>query len=602
MTEGNLTVTGQNTNLFLNRGDKIIVGNTTFEVDTIYDSNTFTVLEVPTFTATGLKFYLPLNPNNFFNYEFKWSQEPLDSDGGAMSEYALLNTGTSPTDLLGLTFDSTKPLWISVRFTVNRLSTAHSLSLLSLTFNLETEAGEIISCPQYCTDCTDPSAMNGCANISVTCDENLFDPYSLQKPINVYKQISDLSTEMFGHKVKYYKVEADKRSRDVILMEYSLYNVKDSGEFKIMVPDNEMPSNEFKFDIYGMGFEDFEIHITKTQFESAFGPNKNPRMRDYLYFPLMNRMYEVSSVAFADEFNMEHSYWRVMLRKYEERTSTINNDTVIEQEVNDLVTGLDEVFGEEIQDEFTQVTKPEQYQTVFTEVGDGIRERIHNNLTILDTEIRQKWTIISKNTYDLSSIKDIGIEALVYKRKSKLASNDNLAITLWFQPNLKEANPNATLIDGYLSGKGLKVSTTSNSLSVKINGDSHSFTYDNEILNDVWHGVVINVNNKYSKLTANVFKLEPGSNLLNSNTTQTGITSVLNDSKDISAYDWNSLKQWSLMPGPAKLTNVRLFNRSIEAEQRLNVLQQYIVRDNKFALVIDNAVPSIQLRRYNQNR
>jgi hypothetical protein len=385
-------------------------------------------------------------------------------------------------------------------------------------------------------------------------------------------------------------------------MEYSLYNVKDSGEFKIMVPDNEMPSNEFKFDIYGMGFEDFEIHITKTQFESAFGPNKNPRMRDYLYFPLMNRMYEVSSVAFADEFNMEHSYWRVMLRKYEERTSTINNDTVIEQEVNDLVTGLDEVFGEEIQDEFTQVTKPEQYQTVFTEVGDGIRERIHNNLTILDTEIRQKWTIISKNTYDLSSIKDIGIEALVYKRKSKLASNDNLAITLWFQPNLKEANPNATLIDGYLSGKGLKMSTTSNSLSVKINGDSHSFTYDNEILNDVWYGVVINVNNKYSKLTANVFKLEPGSNLLNSNTTQTGITSVLNDSKDISAYDWNSLKQWSLMPGPAKLTNVRLFNRSIEAEQRLNVLQQYIVRDNKFALVIDNAVPSIQLRRYNQNR
>ena len=139
-------------------------------------------------------------------------------------------------------------------------------------------------------------------------------------------------------------------------------------------------------------------------------------------------------------------------------------------------------------------------------------------------------------------------------------------------------------------------------LKIKINAVALKGINDNEILNDVWYGVVINVNNKYSKLTANVFKLEPGSNLLNSNTTQTGITSVLNDSKDISAYDWNSLKQWSLMPGPAKLTNVRLFNRSIEAEQRLNVLQQYIVRDNKFALVIDNAVPSIQLRRYNQNR
>ena len=56
------------------------------------------------------------------------------------------------------------------------------------------------------------------------------------------------------------------------------------------------------------------------------------------------------------------------------------------------------------------------------------------------------------------------------------------------------------------------------------------------------------------------------------------------------------------MPGQLKLTNVRIFNRSIESEQRLNVLQQYIVRDNKYALVIDNAVPSINLRRYNQNR
>ena len=44
-------------------------------------------------------------------------------------------------------------------------------------------------------------------------------------------------------------------------------------------------------------------------------------------------MYEVSAVTFADEFNMEQTYWRVMLRKYEERTSTIQTDTAVEQEV-----------------------------------------------------------------------------------------------------------------------------------------------------------------------------------------------------------------------------------------------------------------------------
>lgn len=56
------------------------------------------------------------------------------------------------------------------------------------------------------------------------------------------------------------------------------------------------------------------------------------------------------------------------------------------------------------------------------------------------------------------------------------------------------------------------------------------------------------------------------------------------------------------MPGQIKLTNVRLFKKPIEAEQRVNILQQYVVRDNQLALIIDNAIPSIQLRRYNQNR
>ena len=57
-----------------------------------------------------------------------------------------------------------------------------------------------------------------------------------------------------------------------------------------------MPSQEFQFDIFGMGWEDFEVHITKGQMENAFGLGKPPRARDYLFFPLMNRMYEVSSL------------------------------------------------------------------------------------------------------------------------------------------------------------------------------------------------------------------------------------------------------------------------------------------------------------------
>jgi len=603
VTAGDNTIVGYKTNLNLSVGEKIIIGNSEFEVSSVISHNTFTVTTAPNFTGTNLKFYKSQDSNNYFDYEFRWSQEPLGSDGGQMSEYAPLTMDSNPTDLLGLVFDPLKPLWITVRLTVNRLSTAHSISLLSVTFNLETEEGEIVSCPQYCGDCTDPYAMIGCANITVSCNENLYNPYDLKKPTNLYKQISDLSTSMFGHTVKYFRVEPDQRSRDVILMEYSLYNVKESGEFKMMVPNNEMPtSRDFKFDMFGMGFEDFEVHVTKTQFESAFGPHKSPRSRDYLYFPLMNRMYEVSSVGFADEINMEMTYWRLMLKKYEDRTSSIHTDSAIEQEVDDLITGIDEIFGEEIRDEYVKVTKPEQYQTVFSPISDGIRDRIHNNLSILDTEIRHKWTIISKNTYDLSSVKDINIEALVYKRKSVLASDENMAITFWFKPNLTDINPSATLIDGLMDNKGLKISTTKNNLAVQINDDTHQFMYNSDIQSDAWYGLVFNLNNKYNQITASVYKLEPGNNLLPANTTINAISTVLDEMKSITSYGWVTSKQWSLMPGQLKMTNIRMFKKPIEAEQRLNILQQYIVRDNQLALIIDNAIPSIQLRRYNQAR
>ena len=125
MTAGETLVTGTGTNLNLSFGSKIIVGNTIFDVIEIIDSNTFRVLEAPSFSGDSLKFYETLDANNFFDYEFKWSQEDKTSDGGIMSEYRPLNNNTSDQDLLGLVFDPAKPLWITVRFTVNRLSTAH---------------------------------------------------------------------------------------------------------------------------------------------------------------------------------------------------------------------------------------------------------------------------------------------------------------------------------------------------------------------------------------------------------------------------------------------------------------------------------------------
>jgi len=606
MTLGQKTITGIETNLNLVPGEKILISNYTVTVEAINSPTEFTIVEGAPISANSIKFYKKPDQNNHFEYFYRWSQHGSSTDGGQMSPSRPLNLSTGPNDILGQTFDENKPLWLDVKAEVNRLGDYNTITLLSVTFELLSTDGIIESCPQFCEECTDPWSMSGCANIVIDCDAPLYDPYNLQRPVDTYRDLSELSSEMWGHPVKYFRVEPDKRSSDVVLMEYSLYNVTESADLKIMVPDNAMPTQEFQYDIFGMGFEDFEIHLTQGQFKSAFGLGPSPRSRDYLYFPLMNRMYEVRSVSFADEFNMDMTYWRLMLTKYEERTSSIHTDTTIEQEVDDLVTGIEEVFGEELKDEYAKVTKPEQFKTVFTEVNDGTRYKIHNNLTIKDTEIRNQWTMISKNCYDMSSIKDIGVEAVQYVKKSELPADKNLAITLWFRPSATAftgAIKNIKLVKGKTSNKGLNIETDKDTLTLDINSDTYTFNYSSQLETGVWYGVVINLSNTYNAISTDVYRLDPMSNWQQGQQIQNTIKSILSERVDnIAQYGWTTNNRWSLMPGKHEITNIRLFNRVIGDDQHINILQQYVVRDNQFAHLIDNAVPSIQLRRYNQAR
>jgi len=606
ITQDSTTIIGTGTNFNLSPGNLFIAGSQLFQVNSV-DGNVITTVESAGFSASAVKFYEYTDVDNYFNYDFRWSQENVSSDGGQMSELRPLNNNIGPRDLLGITFDPTKPVWIDVKAEVHRLSSLHSLSLLSVTFELETADGTIQSCPQLCTDCDDPY-LAGCTNVVIDCSDPIYDPYNLNKPTAIYSEISELSANMWGHDTQYFRVEPDQRSRDVILKEYSLYNVKEQGNLKIMVPDNEMPTREFQYDIFGMGFEDFEIHITKGQMEAAFGPGIHPRPRDYMYIPIMNRMYEVSSVSFADEFNQTMTYWRLMLSKYEERTSSIiDTDTAegqaMEQQLDDLYTGVEEVFGAEQKDEFEKTTKSTQYQTVFSEVGDGIRDRIHNTLLISDKELRNKWTIVAKNHYDLESVKDRGIECLLYKKISQLPNTNNLAITTWFKPNMTSATQEQTIFDGWQGGKGIKITVNQTFIKAYINDLILEYGFTTAPVNGNWYGLVYNLNNKYLNTSANVYKLNPDSNKLTSMPVSDTLENVMDHNFEITAAQgWVTQKQYSLMPGNLAITNIRLFNQTIGKDQHTNMLQQYIVRDSHLAEIIDNAVPSIQLRKYNQNR
>ena len=602
-TERNSTIVKGTATQFLevfSQGDIIIIGNVEYEVLQVIDNMSLELTEALTFEVSNVDYYLLPNDTNEFEYEFRWSHT-----GGTFTEFHSLNNGSNSGDLKTIQFDPTKPLWIDTKLEVAHISSNNSLSLLSIEYTQITEAGEVVSCPNVCFDdeeC-DSFEYNGCANIRVECvDGQLFNPYALGKTGNLYKQLVTLTSDIFGHDVQYFRTEPDLRTSDVILMEYSLHNVVAQDTLKVVVPDNEFPSEANTYDIFGIEFAEFEVHITAQEFEKVFGSGKIPRNKDYMYIPIIGRMYEINSLSIADEFNKEKSYWRIKLVKYQERTSVFKNE--FEDITDSLTTGVEEIFGEEIQNEYDKTTKPDQFQTVSTSYRDGIREFVHKDMSIVDSDLKNRWTVVSKNYYDLSIAKP-GDIVLGYNKDSNLTTDQNIAFTGWFKPQFESSDTNEYFLFGDSAAmSGFKVFLSNSDLILDINNTQRNMQHGITLDSNKWYSYVINISNEFAFTSVYIYSLDPQSNVLSqtSSLPQSGNNNLRlefeNISNNNSLITWNDSVKYVLKANKMFMTNIRVFNTPIELEQHSNVLNQYVVRDNQLALIIDNAIPSLGFQKF----
>ena len=602
LNTGSTTVIGFGTDFtFLSNGDEIVLGNKIFQVNSVTDAYTLELTTPSQFSTQpeGIEFFLVPNEFNKFEYEFRWSQT-----GGSFSEFSQLNKTSNIGDLFSLDFNNTLPLHIDLKAEITELSGGNSLSLISITYTTQTEDGIVEACPNFCVECLDPFSMDGCANIIVEeCNDNLFNPYNLSKSTKFVKQITGLVSNIFGHEVNYFRTEPDMRTEDVTLMEYSLHDVVDNKNIKILVPGNEFPEESITFDIFGMDFADFEIHITQEEFDRAFGQrdsqgnlikSRYPRSKDYMYIPIINRMYEVHTIALADEFNKTNSYWRVMLKKYQERTSV--NKNTFDAATDTLTTGIEEVFGERQKEEQEKVSKPQQFQTVISTHKDGIRNFYNKDLQIIDFELKNRWTIVSKNYYDLSAVAE-GDLCIEYDAKSSLETGKNMAISGWFNPQFQTGSGDHFIIGDPTALTGFKTYLNDSEFKVMVNGNTTTFNHGLS-LEKRWYGFTLNISNEFSSTSLSIYNLNE-SGLPQSSSSQ--LTEVFNEVKP-SGLIWNSNSNFQIRGNSMYMTNIRVFEQVIEEEQRSNILNQYIVRDNQLAKLIDNAIPSIGFQKFRHTR
>ena len=395
----------------------------------------------------GFKANISGETNNvYYDKEFRYS-----SDGILWSDYKqLTNDNLSNINV----YDG--KIYLQYRFT--QVGNGNlSINSISLDVDYNSEVDSVIP------ECFWNNSVDNSSKIVFnTGSSSVFNPYALGQGIQMYNQLSALVSSMFGFCVLYFKTEANSRTRDVVLKEYSIEKVIAKDNIKILIPDNQLPTRELQFNSMMLDMPiQFEVHVVKSDFQKVFGKDSHPDPHDYLYLSnYVNKMYMVDSVSDPDDFGYAASYWRVSLVPYQEFSSVQFEDNSLLEETESLVFSAEGKFGDEVQDEFDDIRKDSQLNDVgdFGEGQDLLREYLEPNLRINSENIYNKWTVVSKQHYALSTIEK-GRRVVKYRYNDSFSDTDERMLTFWFRPkNIdKSVSENILLTEISENEKGIKV-------------------------------------------------------------------------------------------------------------------------------------------------
>ena len=268
---------------------------------------------------------------------------------------------------------------------------------------------------------------------------NMYNPYSnMGCAIELNKHMSDLVCCMFGIPIYYFRLNPNQGSKDITFKEYTLMEVDPPKQIKLMVQDGQMPSSKPEFSDFGLDWQtDWETEIGKTMFATAFGQNAQPMEGDFIYVPMMKRMWQVSG---AYEEKKDALMWcattfKVTLLKYEEKGSVDLGE--LDDMVNSFVKNTyDDLFGEDNED--TAGTGEESvdppnaaYDNLYPIYkSDATRKYITTSgINIYDNSTYYKGTLISDAWYIFNTTFEN--QKIVYQKQY---CGDNITISFIFKP------------------------------------------------------------------------------------------------------------------------------------------------------------------------
>jgi hypothetical protein len=303
-------------------------------------------------------------------------------------------------DAAGIFLDEHDEFYFEVKYeyddgTSNELTTPIGVNEIKLRFKQASPVANVYTPQTLCSDET-------CTSIIQNRDPS-FRPYNVDSAIGMFQELSFFTNQLYGHQVVYFRTLPESNSGDYVFKEWTLYKNIDRKCIKVMVKDNAFPDNMPKFTDFGIDFQlPFEVEVDHKYYQSIFGVNSEPRKRDFLYFPLLNRMFEIQGSYLHRGFMMAPTFWKIQLKKYNPNIDMLLTDDT-RTFLDNVITSAEQLFGEEVKKDIKDATMPAQYQKITT-TFDSSRKALHPDLIQRPLKYTYNFAPLIENYYDLGAI------------------------------------------------------------------------------------------------------------------------------------------------------------------------------------------------------
>ena len=422
-----------------------------------------------------------------------------------------------------------------------------------------------------------------------------FNPYDVNNFVDLSVQTSFYVNRTFGLPVLYFRTEPSDGEGDYIFKEWNLYNVVERKCIKVCVPNNDFPDSKLHYNEFGIDYEvPFEVHIDKGYFESMFCPTAEVRKKDFLYFPMLNRMYEIQGSYMFRGMMMRPLYWKAQLVKFKPNINYVMNAEMTTY-LDNLLLDSEETLSQVANGDIRDAVLPGQYKTI-SERFDETRLSLNDSLLVRQERFYFNYAVLIDNYYDFSLV-PAGDPAVTYKNTGLLGGDiGNLTFTNMF--NIRQSDtalhfirsnmsgspdPNVGIsIDGMLSGSTLTITVT-------LNGTANSFTFTG-VSTKTWYSYVITVSQEFKQIGCFLYlPVEDVADSLNHNE----FSLVGQYVRPIADAAFETYAGYLFMPSPMYIANVRVFKWMINVEDHSYVLSQLYVRDESMIYIIDNCRPQL---------